>query len=302
MLRPLLACCAALALAYPLAAQDVCYAENDGAPFNDGMTVVGGHLAVKFSPDVAVLVNRIEVFTGEASGGMTLGLWSHDVLQDQPQAALSFGAWTVNPANSWQGPDLATTVALDPAQDYWLVWGTLTGAQGSNDPEKAFPGQVFRFSADGGANWTPPSQSLERHFKFRLICGCSGPAVEYGAGCAGSGGVVPHLSLDTCPTAGAQVSLTISNALGGATALLFAGATPAALSVGDSGCDLLVAPIVVMLPVPLGGVGAGNGQLVLAAGLPAAAAGLTARLQAFILDPGPASGFAATNGVTLAIP
>ena len=94
----------------------------------------------------------------------------------------------MTPTNAWQGADLSAQVPLQAGQTYWMVWGTTAGSQSSILPPQAVPGQVIRVSLDGGQSWGPQIQANERHFKFRLFCGCSGPAASYGQGCAGTGG------------------------------------------------------------------------------------------------------------------
>ncbi|MFG0316462.1 MAG: hypothetical protein ACF8XB_04255, partial [Planctomycetota bacterium JB042] len=52
---------------------------------------------------------------------------------------------------------------------------------------------------------------------------CPGSATTYGAGCPGSGGFVPSLSMSGCPEVGQQVTLELSGALAPSTALFFVG-------------------------------------------------------------------------------
>ncbi len=302
MSRPLaLALLLSVASAPFAAAQSVCYAENDGDVFEDGASTGTAIFGIKFSPPEAMTVSRVEVFTGEATDTMTVGIWSHDANTDEPEAALSTGVFTCTPANAWQGADLPTTVTLPAGGTFWLAWGSTAGAQSSQLPSQPVPGQELRVSLDGGATWGAKFQSTERHMKFRLVCGCSGPSVEYGAGCPGTSGAVPHLSLDVCPIAGGPISLTISNGLGGASALLFFGVAPIEVEVEDSGCFLLVTPNVT-LPLVLGGAGGGQGTAILAGTLPAGAAGATLHAQVFTFDPIGANGYAAANAVTIAVP
>ena len=131
---------------------------------------------------------------------------------------------------------------------------------------------------------------------------CLGATWQYGAGCPGSGGFVPELDAGGCAEVGQSLQLQITSALGGSTALVFVGASPARLPVGG-GCSLLVFPVLgAPIAVPLGGGGLGNGSTTLIALVPPTLAGLQLTLQSFVVDPGNPIGAAATNGLGLSIP
>lgn len=135
----------------------------------------------------------------------------------------------------------------------------------------------------------------------RVAASCFGSAVAHGAGCAGTGGVVPKLELLGCPTPGGVGQLVISGGVGGGSALLFFGVAPASLPMAG-GCQLLVAPLLpLLLNVPLSGSGAGAGQAILpfsiAPGAPTGQIGM----QAFVVDPGGAAGFANSNGLMVTV-
>lgn len=285
----------------PASGQEICYAENDIDAFEDGASTGTALFGIKFSPTVAVTAGRLEVFTGESTDSMSIGIWSHDPNLDQPMASLQTGVFACQPTNDWQGADLPSSVVLDAGGIYWLAWGSASGAQSSQLPSQPIPGQEISVSLDGGASWGPKFQSTERHMKFRLICGCSGPAVEFGAGCPGTSGFVPHLSLDVCPVAGGPVALSISNGLGGAPAILFFGISPIEVEVEDSGCFLLVTPNIA-LSLTLGGAGGGQGSILLAGTLPAGTSGAVVHAQAFTIDALGANGYAASNAITMTVP
>ncbi len=124
---------------------------------------------------------------------------------------------------------------------------------------------------------------------------------EYGVGCAGSGGFVPKLTSTPCGAVdvNSQLSMTISGALGGASATIFIGLQEAALPIGGSGCTLNVVPLLVNFTVPLGGAGPGAGFLTLSGVIPPSAAGLGFKSQAFVVDPAGIEGFAASNGLSV---
>lgn len=135
---------------------------------------------------------------------------------------------------------------------------------------------------------------------LRMSLSCPGTAVEYGVGCAGTGGFEPRLLPLTCPVAGGQQVLRIDRALGGSIAALLFGLNQAAIPIGASGCLLNISPVVgPALIVPLGGIGAGNGTLTLSGVVPPSALGLKATMQSFVQDPVGLAGYVTSNGLEL---
>jgi len=124
---------------------------------------------------------------------------------------------------------------------------------------------------------------------------------EFGVGCPGSGGFIPHLTSVPCGAVdiNTQLAMTVSNALGGANVTFFLGLSEIQLPIGGSGCDLLITPLLVNFTVPLGGTGPGNGFLNLAGVIPPSAAGLGFKAQAFVHDPAGVEQFSATNGLSV---
>lgn len=132
--------------------------------------------------------------------------------------------------------------------------------------------------------------------------GCDGQATPVGTGCPGSGAFVPNLSAAGCPEVGHLVQLRVDQGLGGATALLFVAAATASISLGG-GCTLLVAPpMPPPVAVPLGGAGFGTGTVTVPLIVPPVAVGVTAWLQAFVIDPASPIGAAASPALRLQIP
>jgi len=134
-----------------------------------------------------------------------------------------------------------------------------------------------------------------------IFGGCPGAIEAYGHGCPGSGGFVPELAMDGCPTAGGSISLAIEGGVGGGLTLVLVGLETAS-GVLASGCPLYVGGLLPLMPtLPLGGVGPGQGSVQVNATLPASMPAVELELQGFVLDPAVAAGYAATNGVRLAI-
>ncbi|MBI4881171.1 MAG: FG-GAP repeat protein [Planctomycetes bacterium] len=129
---------------------------------------------------------------------------------------------------------------------------------------------------------------------------CPGSVSSYGAGCPGSGGFTPSLALLGCASPGSLVTLEIENGLGGVLAFLFVGLNAVSIPAGGS-CTLLVDPIPLILPLPLGGSGAGEGAISVPAQIPSGMANVLVRAQAFLPDPGGVPGFSTTNGLHIDI-
>ncbi|TPW09831.1 MAG: FG-GAP repeat-containing protein, partial [bacterium] len=126
-------------------------------------------------------------------------------------------------------------------------------------------------------------------------CQC---VVSYGAGCAGTGGFVPDLSLG-CPIPGVPVTLEMEQGLGGSVAFLLVG-NPVDLSM-PCGCGLLVQPGPVVLVLPVVGSGAGNGSLAFTCMVPASSPSGTISVQVVVLDNGVPCGFSSTNALQVTI-
>jgi len=135
---------------------------------------------------------------------------------------------------------------------------------------------------------------------------CGGTIETYGTGCSGTGGFVPQFAMGGCPSTGYDVTLDISQGLGGSQAFLFIGLGPASLAMGG-GCTLNVSPLVgaPIGPFPLFGAGPGNGAISVPITVPNSVPAFVfpVTLQVFVADPTAPSGvgFSNSNGVQLTL-
>jgi hypothetical protein len=137
--------------------------------------------------------------------------------------------------------------------------------------------------------------------EFRLSP-CAGSITDYGAGCSGSGGHVPQLSLAGCPAAGATLDLDITGGLTNSIPFLVVGLAPASAGLGHA-CVLGVAPAIQPVLLPnLGGLGGETGAGLLSFPVTLPVGGVTANLQVALLDDGSPLGFVLTNSVEIVIP
>jgi len=126
--------------------------------------------------------------------------------------------------------------------------------------------------------------------------------VPFGDGCPGAGGFVPKLTATSyTPSAGTQIGLQLTQALGGSNATFFFGLGQAEIPMAG-GCTLNIWPLFpASFVVPLSGAGPGEGAVFLAGILPSDMGGVTFSMQAFIQDPTFAHGFSNTNEIVIAV-
>ncbi|HTE06446.1 MAG TPA: hypothetical protein VK824_09635 [Planctomycetota bacterium] len=132
---------------------------------------------------------------------------------------------------------------------------------------------------------------------------CSGGWIAYGTGLAGKGGIVPKLTGGGCAEPGAPITLAVSDAVGGASAMLFIGLAKVALPF--KGGTFHVGTLLLSAGLPLGGApgAVGAGSFSLPTSLPAipSLTGASLFLQAGIGDAAAAHGVALTQGLELEI-
>lgn len=140
------------------------------------------------------------------------------------------------------------------------------------------------------------------HVAYGLPGDC-GNLGRVGNGCPGSGGFTPALALTGCPAPGFGVTLSVTNGLGGAPALVFFGMEADETGIGDECMLLFSSPLAAILgPVTLSGMGPGDGSFVLGHTVHRAHAPGSFVAQGFIIDSGTVTGFSNTNAVQVIIP
>jgi len=140
-----------------------CIAVNDGSSYDTSISMGGPAVGLKFtSPPSGATVSRCEVFTGEGTGGNTLGIWSHDSIANEPETDLGTGTWTLVSTNQWQGPVFPSPVTLTGSTTYWLVWDSNGGEQASRQST----GTTVEYKGYSGT-WTGPYFAV---WKFRCYC------------------------------------------------------------------------------------------------------------------------------------
>ncbi|MCB9881279.1 MAG: hypothetical protein H6834_05765 [Planctomycetes bacterium] len=201
------------------------------------------------------------------------------------------------------------TVVLDANQQEYFVDGTLVGSD-----TNAVGGDLGGFIVGARVNTANGLRGYVREILIyhTALSAADRQAIEgyllrrhprgygqvYGAGCAGSGGFVPALSVRGCPGPGRSFDVVVDQALGGAPCTYVFGLNQINIPLGP--CTLLVDPFVLMVPTATSGSGAGMGQAVLNVTIPPGTPAGNVTCQAFVLDPLAAPfGVAASNGLLM---
>jgi len=128
---------------------------------------------------------------------------------------------------------------------------------------------------------------------------CSGQFLPYGAGLAGSGGVVPELRGIFAPCPGVHAGLELTGLLGGSFGSLAWGIAATNVPFKQGALLVSINPPGGLIPLFFPGAGPGGGALTLSFTLPGTAAltGLSLYLQGLVADPGAPAGISMTNGL-----
>lgn len=201
---------------------------------------------------------------------------------------------------------IAMALGTDVNSDGFFEIGKVFGSVSSINIDAHFPGQpngALRFDAvqliDDPNEGSSTGATVGADIDAVGAIAASTHALKYGAGCAGSGGFVPNLTLEGCAIPVGNVTLSISSGLGGTFGILYFGLTEVNLPMVP-GCFLLADPRFNIV-LPMGGVGPGNGSTGFAVLIPANIPPIDVYFQAFVADGGAPFGYSNTNGVKLSI-
>lgn len=275
------------------AQSSICHSLANNTVF-DNATSMGGPnlwLAIKTQAATPLVVTRVEIWTGEATGTNSLWLYSNDAVGNKPLASLGGASWAMTRVNGWQGATFATPIVILPNTDFWVVWAPINGAQASIQVNIYPGGPTYRGSFDAGQNWNGPYSSTL--WKFRIFCGGSPGHFElFGTGCTGSNRLRPELGFFGVPTVGQNTVFMLERALASSTAFLAIGASSTSFGgltlpfdmavLGAAGCAILCShDLTVSTPIDV------TGQANLPLGIPNSSGlvGVPFYAQWLVLDP-----------------
>lgn len=280
-----------------------------GETFNGNFPVTPGAFDPSWNGGIDTFFTRLSadgtsLLFSSFLGGASSDRWP-GVALDQAECLLltgftfsneSFGFFPVTP-DAFQSsfsivPDAFVT-KLDPTGST-LLYSTLLGGGDLDYGRRLVP-----FPHDGrvlsvGETWSQDFPVTPGVSVFDL---CGGEFTNHGAGCAGSSGLVPHLSGFGCASPGRDITLRITDATAGSVALLLAGLGQGPVPLPGP-CAHWIGPLVpgFVLPPPLAST-----TLLLEATLPATTPPGVIELQAVIPDPQAPFGIRATDALTMSI-
>ncbi len=169
--------------------------------------------------------------------------------------------------------------------------------------QTAWYGKFSSFWGTGLAQWLDPNASgamFTNGYDPSLGPPTCGSVTTNGAGCPGSCGITPAMTLSGCLDANGQIAFDLMLGLGGQPAFLFFGLSGAPTALG-CGCNLnasVLTPIVIG-PLPLFGIFCGQGAIAIDSTLPATVSPGTIYMAAALGDTSNACGLATSNGLKL---
>ena len=150
---------------------------HETTDYLDPVLMGGPMVGIEWTPSSSMIVDGIELYTGEQVSSNAVALWSDNGGgPGQPLATLGASStYTLSSAVGWQGAPLTTPVPVTAGQTYWVVWDPAGGEQAPVDDDPAGIQQTYWGSwsgnVNGGASWFGPFSFSNRKWKFRLTCG-----------------------------------------------------------------------------------------------------------------------------------
>ena len=137
---------------------------NLDMPLDDGWSTGEGILAWRYTAPEDLIVDRVEVLTGEGTAASHMGIWSHNPDLDQPGVEMAGGDFVIDPINAWQGGDLDVTVPMMAGETYWIAWTLPGGVQFSRT--EGGDTVSYKNTFDEGETWGGPYENTDA---FRLL-------------------------------------------------------------------------------------------------------------------------------------
>jgi hypothetical protein len=192
-------------------------------------------------------------------------------------------------------PVFANSLAADTIDFAWTLVDLDVTAVAAGNPSVQF---AWRITADPGVEyggWNVDDVEIVRVDPNSP----GGSFTAYGAGCEGTGGVVPVIGGSGSPTPGGAVSFDVSQGLPNGLGAVFLSLLPGSYAL-SGGCVVLVGLLgTVAVPIGLDGQGTGALPLTIPPGVPP---GLHLYGQYLGLDPGSLNGvYSASHGVDMAV-
>lgn len=290
-------------------------APNGGAAYLFDTTT--GQQIAKLTPPSSI-VYAVGILGNRAIVGTPLAAYVYDAVSGaqlmtltpasgQAGPGTAFGAWVGLTSNcAYVG---AHALQSGSVHVFDLANGQQVATLGCNDPTMfksfGFWGGLSNGNAIFGAVGDM-TYGLQSGAAYLFTVEGPDPILAYGAGCGGTGGIVPSLAASGSATPGGQLQIAITNGVGSGSAFIVIGTQLAATPM-RFGCTLNVQPLLpaIIGPIllfPFGAQGPGTGSISFSVSIPSnIAVPATATLQAFVVDAGAPAGYSNTNGIQLNI-
>lgn len=198
---------------------------DDATLLSTGVGSQNVFYAVRAQTSQIVVLRSALVMTDGTDG--SIGLWSHDAVNNRPSAELTSALWaTADVAPTWKGANFSQPVILQANTVYWVAfritqYNALPSVRAANSPN----GQLYYYSRSDTVRWQQGGTGFE--WKYRLHCCPLAGLASYstsGTAC-GQASLVPTITTSLAPVLGRTSNATLLNAKPSSAALYAIGAS-----------------------------------------------------------------------------
>ena len=138
--------------------------KNTGDDYDDGVSGTDGHImAYEYSPSTDLVVNAVQIFTGERERDSRVAVWTHASGPNEPGSEMAGEDFLALTDTGWPGARLSEEITLSAGWLYWVSWHAHYG-----QTSRASMGEyvAYKWSVIGSGTWNGPFGANE---KFRLL-------------------------------------------------------------------------------------------------------------------------------------
>ena len=112
-------------------------------------------MAYEYSPSTDLVVNAVQIFTGERERDSRVAVWTHASGPSEPDSEMAGEDFLALTDTGWQGARLSEEITLSAGWHYWVSWHAHYG-----QTSRASMGEyvAYKWSVIGSGTWNGRSE------------------------------------------------------------------------------------------------------------------------------------------------